>query len=660
MNWSRVAVGVGIVALAVGLLAIVDPGAVTFEADWILVSMIGVLFLLQGLRIVQRRRNAELDEAKTPDPELPVPTPAPGEELTETVQQFLGGNRIYYHRTRLQEGLRQAAVAVLTQYAGYTEEEATRAVENGIWIDDTDVATFLQDGRVDPSLRELLERTVTRESSLERRIRKTSDAIAAVAGVDVDRPSESPGDRAETGRFSTGRRGNKRRESPSSAAADGFGDPEGDDGTVRESHQTGHWRGVSAIALGALGVGVLVEQPAVLLAAVIGIGFAAYARGGLLAPDDISQDAISIDRTIQSDDPKPGEEVDVRVTVTNESERFLPDLRLVDGVPESLAVTDGSPRLGTALRPGETAAITYTLTARRGVHTFGPVLLVERDLPGATERERLSSIPTTITCRPELSPITESFPLRDQATPYVGRVQTSTAGDGVEFHSTREYRLGDPMNRIDWNRHARTGELTTIQFREERSAAVVIVIDDREPAYVSPEPHARHALDRSVDAAGRLLATLSDAGNRVGIATTNSGSCWLAPGAGEEHRLRARKLLATHPTLTPVPPDGYRPRRRWERTLRKRLSRGTQILLLTPLCDEYPARLARRLDAHGHPVTVVSPDPTADRTPGHRLSAVARRLRTTELRNAGIPVVDWEWERSLDSTVARYRGVRSG
>jgi hypothetical protein len=71
----------------------------------------------------------------------------------------------------------------------------------------------------------------------------------------------------------------------------------------------------------------------------------------------------------------------------------------------------------------------------------------------------------------------------------------------------------------------------------------------------------------------------------------------------------------------------------------------------TPLVDDYALRTARRLDAGGNRVTVVSPDPTVGVTAGQRLARIERSLRCSALREAGIPVVDWG-EESFPTTVA--------
>jgi uncharacterized protein (DUF58 family) len=236
----------------------------------------------------------------------------------------------------------------------------------------------------------------------------------------------------------------------------------------------------------------------------------------------------------------------------------------------------------------------------------------------------------------------------------VGQVETASGGEGIEFYATRDYRPGDAMSRIDWNRRAKTGELTTVEFREERAATVVIVIDARETAYVSPDSHTPHAVDRIVDTAGQLFTTLTESSDRVGIAAVGSEPCWLAPGSGVDHRVNARELLATHPALTPVPKEDLSAAVGWRKQLRKRLSSGTQVIFLTPLCDEYGSRFARQFDEHGYPVTVISPDPTADRTTSHRLLRVARTHRISALRSTGIPVIDWSWDEPIGVALAHF------
>jgi uncharacterized protein (DUF58 family) len=274
------------------------------------------------------------------------------------------------------------------------------------------------------------------------------------------------------------------------------------------------------------------------------------------------------------------------------------------------------------------------------------LLAIARDPAGSTESEVELETSTILTCTPSLD-TTTTVPLRSLTSQYTGRVDTSTGGSGVEFFSTREYRPGDTLSRIDWNRYARERELTTLEFREERMATVVLVLDLRKVAYRQAGENGLHAVDRLVDAAGRLFSALLETGDRVGIAALSPEDVWLGPGTGNEHRARARELLATHPALSPTPSDEYFSIYLRRRKIRERLPADAQVLLLSPLTDDSIARTARLFDAHGHLVTVISPDVTVADTPGHALARAERRNRMADLRSHNVRVVDWGREESL-------------
>ncbi|MDS0293715.1 DUF58 domain-containing protein [Halogeometricum luteum] len=410
---------------------------------------------------------------------------------------------------------------------------------------------------------------------------------------------------------------------------------------------TNRWTGVEGAALLAGAAGVVLQQPSLLLVAGVGVAYTAYAW-----LSDAPTPNLDVERELSETTPDVDEEVRVTVTVTNAG-AALTDLRLIDGVPPALEVTDGSARHGTALRPGKSATFSYAVEAVRGEHVWEPLRAVVRS-PSA-EREHSekfdSAEETTLRCAPSLE-ATSDLPLRGLTTQYTGRVATDVAGDGLEFYSTREYRRGDPLNRIDWNRRARTGEMATLEFREERAATVVLVVDARKESYVAGEAGGQNAVERGVDAATRAFSSLLDSGDRVGVAALSPLECWLAPATGADHRARARELFAANPALAPTPPEEpYYPIVALRR-LRRRLPSDAQVLFFSPLADDLAVTAARRLDAYGHLVTVVSPDPTTGDTPGHRLARVERRNRLARLRRAGLRVVDWG-ERPLAIELAR-------
>jgi uncharacterized repeat protein (TIGR01451 family) len=413
--------------------------------------------------------------------------------------------------------------------------------------------------------------------------------------------------------------------------------------------ETNRWLGVNALALVAGSIGVLLSLPALVLTAVIGAAFGAYARAG--GSPDVR---VTLTREIAMETAPPGDPVQVTVTVQNDGDSILPDLRVVDGVPESLAVVDGSPRHATALRPGKSTSFSYTVRATRGYHTFTPAAVLARGFSGSDEREIAvrATEPTTLSCIPQLT-IGPPLPLRVQTTSFTGRIAPETGGSGTEFHSVREYRPGDPLSRIDWRRAARTGEYATLQFRPERATTVVLILDTREVAYRAPTSETLSAVERSVKAAGRAFTSLLSTGDRVGLLSYGPTEFWLPPGAGNGQRASARKALATHPAFAPTPGTGpFFPGLRLRR-LRRRLPADAQIILFTPLADDYIVSMARRLDAYGHLVTVVSPDTTAGRTDGQRLARVERSLRCSQLRSANLRVVDWSPNEPIAPAIER-------
>lgn len=102
--------------------------------------------------------------------------------------------------------------------------------------------------------------------------------------------------------------------------------------------ETRRWHGIVAVSLFAGAISLLSQRSSVLLLAAIGIGYAAYPRIASTPPTA----QLGVERTIEPKVPGVDETVDVTVTVTNEGDRWLPDLRIVDGVPPLLSVVDGT------------------------------------------------------------------------------------------------------------------------------------------------------------------------------------------------------------------------------------------------------------------------------------------------------------------------------
>ncbi|WP_235271509.1 DUF58 domain-containing protein [Halorubrum saccharovorum] len=446
---------------------------------------------------------------------------------------------------------------------------------------------------------------------------------------------------------------------------------------------TGRWRGIAAVALLAVAIGLLAKRPSLLLVGALAGAYAAYPRLTAIPDPD-----LSIRREIDPASPADGERVSVRTTVTNEGDA-LADVRIVDGTPAMLSVSGGSPRRATALLPGGEATIRYELRARPGRHAFRPATVLCRDASGSVEVERSLPAADSFECEAAVPDV----PLRGQSSHHPGPLVTDEGGEGIEFHSVETYQRGDPANRIDWRRYARTGELTSMEFRTERLAEVVVCVDARPASYraaAATEPQVRGRARRR--RGGRVGDALFDANHRVGLAGFGRHVCVLPARSGRDHVSRFHRRLATDPAFELDPPETARTAERDGGTVPSRLVTGdgpngdglgddevdgadgavsvdtqlsriraefgsnTQVVLITPLCDDEASRIAQRFEGGGTAVTVVSPDVTAAETAGGRLARLERANRLSVLRNAGIPVVDWASTQSLGAAMTAIEG----
>lgn len=418
--------------------------------------------------------------------------------------------------------------------------------------------------------------------------------------------------------------------------------------------------GVVWISLVLAAVGLATLDPVLIVGATIPLWFLGYAAVAGAGELD-----LRIERTADAHATEPGEALSVTLRVTNTGADPLPDLRVVDGVPEPVPVIEGTPRGCFALGPGESGEIEYVVSARRGEYAFDEVTVRTRNLVG-TAVETISVVAEgadELTC--EL-PV-ESVPDAEQTSQKSGRVAASDGGSGTEFYSVREYERGDPIRSIDWRRYARTDELTTIEYRAERAVMAAVLVDARPSTYVSSSSGEPTGAALSAYAADRTIKRL--AADRIPISLLpltdpdlgegGSGHIeTIGPGYDEAtlHKAAERldtiksddrymsRLFRTGGSAAPVTVA---------RRLAETLPTHSHVLLFTPAIDEFPTELASALHRQGYDVTVVTPDIIEPDEPARRLESVRRQQRLTAARVAGSSVVDWDTDRPLATAIGR-------
>lgn len=472
---------------------------------------------------------------------------------------------------------------------------------------------------------------------------------------------------------------------------------------VLDERRTNRWIGLSGATLAGAAIALLARSAGLLLVAGLGATLVAYAR--VASPPTV---AIALDRQFDPVDPGVGEPVTVELTIANVGDRTITDLRLADGVPEGTAVTGGAATIATALRPGAATTLQYEIGGDHARRTFSPATVAVRDVAGLVERRARVDAGIDTLAWPSLRPASALRLLPPSFAP-VGPLATDEGGEGLAFHSVREYRPGDPRSRVDWRRRAKTGELATVEFRRERVATVVVIVDARPAADLAPGEESASAIERSTAAAGALLEGVEAAGHRVGLAALGPEPCWIPPGRGRDHRERLHRQLATAGGFTAragrdsdeqesatgaesVDEGGSRVRtgattdgaadagaradtatdeaaesgpRNDTATdgsgddlaaVLARLDGDASVVLLSPLCDDGSDRISRQLAARTRSLSILSPDPTATETAGQRLVALERAERLQSLRATGLHVVDWPAGASLEHLLAGMEG----
>jgi hypothetical protein len=457
-------------------------------------------------------------------------------------------------------------------------------------------------------------------------------------------------------------------------------------------------------ALVLLGMGLLYADPTLLSAALIPLLYVLY---GTLSTVP-AETRVAVERSIQPSTPEPGEPISVQLRVRNDGGSVLSDVRVIDGVPEELVVTGGSPRLATPLSPGGTVSTTYTAIAKRGEFAFEDPAVRIRSLAGS-QRET-TAVPAVGDTRFTCANVSNEPPVVDRSIQRQGSLSVDEGGPGLEFYSTRQYMRGDPVNRIDWHHVAKTGEFITVQYRKEQAVRAVVIVDARSLNSVTPAAGYPTGTQLSAYAGERLFDSLEDAGvvtsatalgfeaGELGGLVGPDGLPWIDPehDSGKRgrasllfHRLQTETERNSSPLSLSLPREVFSPGNwasgareghgrqhsasqgaradggvgapTWqgsasgpgERTHRllTRLPGDAQIVLCSPLLDNWPVELASELSMREYPLVVLSPNVVSGGTDGQRLAAVGRRARLRALGYMGAKTVDWEITDSVDYAV---------
>jgi uncharacterized protein (DUF58 family) len=231
---------------------------------------------------------------------------------------------------------------------------------------------------------------------------------------------------------------------------------------------------------------------------VLALGVASYVGGWLLGwvelmvvaagclivlaaaiPFVVGRLSLTVERRLEPDRVTVGDRSVAVLHISNERRGPVAGRTIEDHVAGRRVRLDVPP-----LGPGRSTEAVYPLpTARRGVITVGPAVIVKTDLLGLMRREIVQTGTQQLWVHPRVAPL-RPLPVgfaKDLEGP---TSDASPAGD-VAFHALREYELGDDHRHVHWMSTARTGTLMVRHYVDNRRPNLTVVVDDDAASYAS-------------------------------------------------------------------------------------------------------------------------------------------------------------------------------
>jgi uncharacterized protein (DUF58 family) len=330
-----------------------------------------------------------------------------------------------------------------------------------------------------------------------------------------------------------------------------------------------------------------------------------------------------------------GDCVTVRVTIT--ASTAVPPTEIWHLLPPEAKCSDGAQRFVCTLQAGESRTFEHQVVfAQRGKYLLGRfysrvhVGTGLQPLLAAYHQDQMCSIYPRLTSLPRHIP-----PWLTHAS--FGHYVARTAGEGLEFASTRPYSSGDRVRRIHWRTSLKRQQLYVNDYYRERNADVIILLDTLVAVGSAQEAN---TLDVAVRAAASLAAHYLQQKDRVGLVAYGGVCTWVLPGSGQLqlHRiLEALLETRTHfsyltKDIALIPPRVLPP--------------GALIFVITTLLDRRIEATLQDLVARAFQLVLVVispayvmplPPPQAEGTARLWRLETERRLHT--LQRLGVPII---------------------
>jgi hypothetical protein len=182
----------GAIAVLIGCVVIIDPGVIGgFSLPPELITVVGLLALIEALRAGYSRFSRSVDAPDLPEPERRQVASVPGTEFDDRLASVTRRSKVgsVRDRDRIRDQLTEIAIEVLVRYDGNTPDRARERLRTGSWTDDRVAAYFfVPASEIQPSITEWIGRTVTGDAAFRQRARRA--IVALTDRIEVEETDE--------------------------------------------------------------------------------------------------------------------------------------------------------------------------------------------------------------------------------------------------------------------------------------------------------------------------------------------------------------------------------------------------------------------------------------------------------------------------------------
>tara|TARA_B100001142_G_scaffold212472_1_gene210617 strand:+ start:788 stop:2041 length:1254 start_codon:yes stop_codon:yes gene_type:complete len=367
---------------------------------------------------------------------------------------------------------------------------------------------------------------------------------------------------------------------------------------------------------------------------------------------------LEIKREVSAVNVYKGDDINVVLTITNQSYRRTQQLEVFDNVPHEMKMRKGINLMRMNLGPGQTTTIRYTVRCPlRGHYTIGPTSIRYRNTFNLFVSETSVGDRSDITVFPQVRDVEEALIRSDVPKMYTGATTLKTPGQGMEFYALREYFPGDSFRSINWKAFARTGELMVNEKTRDAVTDVFIILDTRDVARIGTV--LKNPLEMGTVAAASIANYFIKRRDSVSLVTYGERMDFLPPETGDKQHYKVLSQLAA------IESKGSMPLQAVTNALSPRISRGSPVFIISSLeGDGTTLSAIRNLSGKGHEVIVLSPssidlERLVSRIPrmAYEVLKLERQNRLTAISGYGAKVIDWTPSVELSQALLQIRTV---